>query len=161
MRRIAVIGILVVAALEAMALRAGAPAASLIAVGASAAVVIFAMRRTVDAAPAAGEIAVPLNSQEEMLRRWRLRTETLVSWADGSCADWDRHLRPLLAREFVHVSGPRAPRGHAEIEAAGAAMFGAALWRWVDPAGARTGDPDGPGPGRGALERILTRLEQL
>ncbi|MFD4183035.1 hypothetical protein [Rhodococcus sp. NPDC058514] len=161
MRRVAVIGIVLVAALEAVALLAGASASALIAVGMSAAVVIFAMRRTVDAVRASDGGVPAQNSQQEMLRRWQIRTETLVSWADGSRADWDRHLRPLLAREFVHASGPRGFREHADLESAGAVMFGADLWRWVDPAGARAGDPDAPGPGRGALERILTRLEQL
>ncbi|MFC7448014.1 hypothetical protein [Rhodococcus daqingensis] len=161
MRRIAVIGIGLVAMLELATLRVGGSAPWLIAVGLSAAVVIFAMRRAVDAARTPEEDVPAQNSQQEMLRRWRLRTETLVSWADGSRADWDRHLRPMLAREYMHASGPRAARAHAEIGSAGVAAFGADLWQWVDPTGAGRGDPGGPGPGRGALERILTRLERL
>ena len=40
-------------------------------------------------------------------------------------------------------------------------LFGTELWGWVDPDNvARTGGSE-PGPGRGALNEILQRLEQI
>jgi hypothetical protein len=40
-------------------------------------------------------------------------------------------------------------------------LFGAELWEWVNPNNVtRTGDRE-RGPGRGVLEEILRRLEQI
>ena len=40
-------------------------------------------------------------------------------------------------------------------------LFGAELWKWVDPNNVtRTGSRE-PGPGRAALEEILQKLEQV
>jgi hypothetical protein len=40
-------------------------------------------------------------------------------------------------------------------------LFGDELWQWVNPNNiTRTGDRE-PGPGRGVLEEILRKLEQI
>jgi len=100
------------------------------------------------------------NDAAESLRRWLSRTETLVSRAESTRRDWDRHLRPMLARQFELATGQRA-RNHAAFHATGTMLFGAELWAWVDPQNvSRTGESE-PGPGRGALDEILQRLEQV
>lgn len=95
------------------------------------------------------------------LRRWRARTETLISWAESSRADWDRRLRPMLARQFELAGGQRKVKDRRVYEATGRMVFGAELWQWVDPQNiSRTGGRE-PGPGRDVLNDILTRLERL
>jgi hypothetical protein len=101
------------------------------------------------------------NDAAESLRRWLSRTETLVSRSDSTRRDWDRHLRPMLARQFELATGQRQARNHAAFHATGTMLFGAELWVWVDPQNvSRTGDSE-PGPGRDALDEILRRLEQV
>lgn len=81
-----------------------------------------------------------------------------VAWADGTRLDWDRHVRPVLAREFDNVVGGRRS-GAADRQATGTLMFGAELWPLVDPGSRFTQRLERPGPGRATLARILERLE--
>lgn len=94
----------------------------------------------------------------ESLQRWLAQTTSVISWADSSRADWDRHLRPRLAREFVTATGQKDP---ADQQETGRMVFGDDLWRWVDPRNVTRARPDEPGPGRAALEEILRRLERI
>lgn len=97
----------------------------------------------------------------ESLQRWRSRTETLISWADSSRADWDRRLRPMLARQFELAVGNRIRKDRDSVDATGRMLFGERLWPWVDPNNiSRTGATE-PGPGRDALDEILQRLARL
>ena len=93
----------------------------------------------------------------ESLQRWRSQAELMISWADGSRADWDRHLRPKLARDFMLASRQKDP---ALLAPAGRIVFGD-LWQWVDPQGARPGGRDEPAPGRDALDAILDRMDRI
>ncbi|MDT5014520.1 MAG: hypothetical protein QOD39_680, partial [Mycobacterium sp.] len=103
----------------------------------------------------------PANDPAESLRRWLSRTETLISRAESTRRDWDRHLRPMLARQFEMATGQRQAKDHAAFHATGSMLFGAELWAWVDPQNvSRTGGNE-PGPGRDALDQILRRLEQV
>lgn len=93
----------------------------------------------------------------ESLHRWKAQTESMLQWADGTRGEWDRYLRPKLARDFLQATRQKEP---AAVEAAGRLLFGDDLWQWVDPdnvSSARRGDP---APGRATLETILVRLEQ-
>lgn len=101
------------------------------------------------------------NGPAEMLRHWHARAEMLVDRADGSRADWDRHLRPLLAKEFQLSAGLRVSKNRRALENAGHHLFGAELWRWVDPADSALRDQDTPAPGRAALDEILSRLQRM
>lgn len=101
------------------------------------------------------------NGPAEMLRRWEARASMLADRADGSRADWDRHLRPLLAKEFEHSSGHRMAKNRRATEAAGLLQFGPELWRWVDPANSALRDQTNPAPGRPALDEILRRLQNM
>jgi hypothetical protein len=103
----------------------------------------------------------PANDPAESLRRWLSRTETLISRSESTRTDWDRHLRPMLARQFEMATGQRQAKDRVAFHAAGSMLFGAELWAWVDPQNvSRTGGSE-PGPGREALDQILRRLEQV
>ncbi|PEG38904.1 hypothetical protein CQY20_11715 [Mycolicibacterium agri] len=101
------------------------------------------------------------NSAEESLRRWLSRTETLISWSESTRADWDRHLRPMLARQFGIATGQKQNKNPDGYRATGRMLFGDELWAWVDPENVARTDKDVPGPGRVALAEILRRLEQV
>ncbi|MFF0541853.1 hypothetical protein ACFYTF_03355 [Nocardia thailandica] len=101
------------------------------------------------------------NGPVEMLGRWHARAQMLTARADGTRADWDRHLRPLLAKEFELSTGMRVSKNRRAIEAAGQLQFGPELWRWVDPANSALRDHTGRAPGRAALDEILHRLQTM
>jgi hypothetical protein len=101
--------------------------------------------------------APPVNEALESLRRWKSQTEELIHWADGTRGDWDRHLRPKLARDFLIATKQKEP---AAVASAGHLVFGEELWQWVDPHNVSAARRSEPGPGRGALDEILRRLEQ-
>lgn len=95
------------------------------------------------------------------LRRWLSRTETLISWSESSRSDWDRRLRPMLARQFELASGQRKAKDPRAFHATGRMLFGEQLWLWVDPENISRDGGQEPGPGRETLNDILQRLEQL
>nr|WP_090340510.1 hypothetical protein [Mycolicibacterium malmesburyense]CRL69855.1 hypothetical protein CPGR_01374 [Mycolicibacterium malmesburyense] len=95
------------------------------------------------------------------LRRWRSRTETLISRAEATRTDWDRHLRPMLARQFELATGQRRNRNRVAYHATGEMLFGPDLWAWVNPENVAERGTDTPGPGRATLDEILQRLERV
>jgi hypothetical protein len=101
------------------------------------------------------------NGPAEMLYRWHVRAEMLADRANGTRADWDRHLRPLLAKEFELSTGIRVAKNRRATEAAGVLQFGPELWRWVDPANSALRDQTTRAPGRAALDEILRRLQRM
>ena len=46
------------------------------------------------------------NPLEESLRSWLSRTQTLIHRSESTRADWDRHLRPMLARIVMRPIPP-------------------------------------------------------
>lgn len=97
----------------------------------------------------------------ESLRRWLVRTETLIARTESTRADWDKHLRPMLARQFELATGQRKSKDAAAFEATATMVFGADLWQWVNPDNvSRTGINE-PGPGRAVLDELLQRLERI
>jgi hypothetical protein len=133
----------------------------LVVVGAMVALVLLALRFYLVREPGmepGGTVGI---DPAESLRRWLSRTETLISRSESTRRDWDRHLRPMLARQFELATGQRRAKDHTAFHATGTMLFGAELWAWVDPQNvSRTGDRE-PGPGRQALDEILRRLEQV
>ncbi|NNH73473.1 hypothetical protein HLB23_27065 [Nocardia uniformis] len=101
------------------------------------------------------------NGPAEMLTRWQARAQMLADRAEGTRADWDRHLRPLLAKEFELSSGHRHAKNRRAAEQAGVLQFGPELWRWVDPANSALRDQTTRAPGRAALDEILRRLQNM
>ena len=129
--------------------------------GAVAAVVLLEGRRLLVRAPAAEEPEILSDPRVESMRRWIARTESMIRWADSSRADWDRHLRPRLAREFMVATGQKQGGDPAAMQATGRMVFGDELWQWVDPGNVARTSAIEPGPGRGALNEILERLERI
>ena len=161
MKKLVAAGILIVVLVELAAFAILDRELVLIVVGAMVALVLLTLRLyLVRETPSdAGDAMV--SDAAESLRRWLSRTETLISRAESTRRDWDRHLRPMLARQFELATGQRQTRNHAAFHATGTMLFGAQLWAWVDPQNvSRTGDAE-PGPGRDALDEILRRLEQV
>jgi hypothetical protein len=95
------------------------------------------------------------------LDRWLSRTEILVNRAGSTRREWDRHLRPMLARQFEMATGQHQARDRAAFAATGRMLFGPQLWVWVDPDGIAPAAGDEPGPGRAVLDEILARLERI
>jgi hypothetical protein len=97
----------------------------------------------------------------DSLRRWLSTTETTIRWSESTRSDWDRHLRPMLARRYEMTTGQRQAKDPAAFHSTGQMLFGDELWDWVNPNNVvRNGDRQ-PGPGRATLEEILRRLEQV
>ncbi|APE15098.1 hypothetical protein BOH72_07585 [Mycobacterium sp. WY10] len=151
-------GLVLVAGAEVLALVLSARHWVLPAAGLALAVFLLATRLTFDAAqrrPATDGIT---DDPAEGLLRWRSRTESTVQWADSTREDWDRHLRPRLAREFVLATRQRDPTA---LQATGRIVFGDDLWGWVDPNNIVRTRGREPGPGYATLEEILRRMENL
>ena len=104
--------------------------------------------------------AIP-NAMEESLRSWLSRTQTLIHRSESTRADWDRHLRPMLARRFAIATGHKQSKDPAAFDATGRTLFGAEMWAWVNPNNISPTGAREPGPGRATLEEILERLEQV
>ena len=154
-------GVCVVIVVELVAILVLDPELFLIAAGLVVAGVVLALRWLLAREAeldAGGESA---NDPAASLRRWLSRTETLISRSESTRRDWDRHLRPMLARQFELATGQRRARNPAAFHATGQMLFGEELWPWVDPQNvSRTGGEE-PGPGREALADILQRMERV
>jgi hypothetical protein len=97
----------------------------------------------------------------DALRRWLATTETTIRWSDSTRADWDRHLRPMLARRFEIATGHGQAKDPTVFQASGQMLFGPELWEWVNPNNVARTTGHEPGPGRAKLEEILERLAQV
>jgi hypothetical protein len=97
----------------------------------------------------------------EALRRWRAKTEILIARADSTRSDWDKYLRPMLARQFELATGSRKGKDPKVFQATALALFGEGLWPWVDPDNVSRSGVDEPGPGRDVLSEALRRLEGI
>lgn len=93
----------------------------------------------------------------ESLHRWKDQTESMLQWADATRGEWDRYLRPKLARDFLQATRQKEP---VAIKAAGRLLFGDELWQWVDPDNVSPARRQDPAPGRATLDTILQKLEQ-
>lgn len=133
----------------------------LVIVGAAVAVALLTLRLYLANASKAEYTAPSVNDAEESLRRWLSRTETLISWSESTRSDWDRHLRPMLARQFGIATGQKQNKNPEGFRATGRMLFGDELWAWVDPENVARTNNHVPGPGREALDEILRRLEQV
>ncbi|GAB11201.1 hypothetical protein GOARA_064_02030 [Gordonia araii NBRC 100433] len=165
--RLVMAGIVVVAGLVVAAAVGPLRPHALLVGGAVAAVILGVLRLSISLGARSAPPPQPWDSErDDALVRWQARTRNLIAWADGTRGDWDRHLRPILAREFLMATGNRhgaARRGATAgtLGATGRMTFGPELWPWVDPLGANYADRDQPGPGRDTLDAILKQLEQL
>lgn len=160
MKRLIALGIFLIVGIELLALILHDRRLVLAGSGLALALVLLNVRRMLGnrdeltAAPDSDDLG-------EGLRRWLSNTETTIRWSESTRADWDRHLRPMLARRFEIATGHRQAKDPVAFAATGRMLFGDELWEWVKPNNVtHTGDRQ-PGPGRAALEEILQKLEQV
>src|SRR4029079_4226176 len=120
----------------------------LVIVGVAVALVLLAPRWSLVRGRGDEPAAPSINDAEESLRRWLSRTETLISWSESTRSDWDRHLRPMLARQFGIATGQKQNKNPESFRTTGRMLFGDELWAWLDPDNVARTYKQGPGPGR-------------
>jgi hypothetical protein len=128
--------------------------------GVAVAFALFYIRRFVGH-DATSDTAAAADTAGSSLRSWLNRTQTSIRWSESTRADWDRHLRPVLARRFSAATGQKQAKDPAAFRATGRMLLGPHLWEWVDPNNVAQDGRGEPGPGRAALEEILERLERV
>jgi hypothetical protein len=161
MKKLVAAGFLMVFMVELLALFLPDRSLILVMTGAAVAVALLGVRWYLVHDIGAGTGEQITNDAAESLRRWLSRTETTIRWSESTRADWDRHLRPMLARQFEMATGQKQNKNRAAFAATGRVLFGEELWQWVDPENVARSGRDEPGPGRSALSAILQRLEQV
>jgi hypothetical protein len=159
MKRVVTLGGLLIGGVELLALIMHARDLVLVASGVALALVLLNVRRMLGYGPPAPAELEP-EDLGDSLRRWLSSTESTIRWSESTRADWDRHLRPMLARRYEIATGHKQSKDPAAYHAGGRMLFGAELWEWVNPNNVtRTADRS-PAPGRAALGEILRKLEQ-
>jgi hypothetical protein len=160
MKRLIALGVCLIVGIELLALILRNQSFVLLAAGVASALVLLNVRRVVGRAAAADDDS-DADDLGDSLRRWLTTTETTIRWSESTRADWDRHLRPMLARRFEIATGQRQAKDAEAFHATGRMLFGNDLWEWVNPNNVVGTRDLRPGPGRGTLEEILHRLEQV
>ena len=105
MKKVVAAGVFVVVLVELMAFAIVDRELVLVVVGVMAALVLLTLQLYLVREPGYDAGDAPANDPAESLRRWLSRTETLISRSESTRRDWDRHLRPMLARQFEMASG--------------------------------------------------------
>lgn len=109
MKRLIALGIFLIVGIELLALILHDRRLVLAGSGLALALVLLNVRRMLGnrdeltAAPDSDDLG-------EGLRRWLSNTETTIRWSESTRADWDRHLRPMLARRFEIATGLDRPK---------------------------------------------------
>src|SRR4051812_1235281 len=129
--------------------------------GAAAAAVLLMVRWLLDRDARSAIDESRARDPAESLRRWRSKTEILIARADSNRSDWDKYLRPMLARQFELATGVRRSKDPRVFHATAIALFGERLWPWVDPDNVSRGGAEEPGPGPAVLDDVLRRLEGI
>jgi len=160
MKRTVALGVVLIVTMELLALVQHAHRFVLAASGVALTLALLSLRRVLGRDP--DQVAEPdADEIGDSLRRWLSATETTIRWSESTRRDWDRHLRPMLARRYEMTTGQRQSKDPAAYHATGRMLFGSELWEWVNPNNVTHSGDHHPGPGRGALEEILRRLEQV
>jgi hypothetical protein len=160
MKRLVALGVSIILSAELAALALHDRRFVLWAAGAAALFALVSVRQVLGHGPESPPAPAP-NALEETLRSWLTRTETLIRRSESSRTDWDRHLRPMLARRFAITTGQSQAKDPAAFDATGRMLFGPQLWAWVNPNNVALSDGREAGPGRATLAEILERLEQV
>lgn len=161
LKKLVAAGLCLVIGVQALAMLMPDRRYVLVLVGAAVAFTLLGLRWYLARDTEAEPLEPPTNAAEESLQRWLSRTETLISWSESTRSDWDRHLRPMLARQFGIATGQKQNKNPDGFRATGRMLFGDELWAWVDPENVARTNQHVPGPGRDALDEILRRLEQV
>lgn len=160
MKRLIALGVCLIIGVELLALIVQDRRFVLIGTGIALTLVLLNVRRVLGH-PSEPEAEPEDDDLGDSLRRWLSNTETMIRWSESSRKDWDRHLRPMLARRFEITTGQRQAKDPEAFRATGEMLFGAELWEWVNPNNVGHATASQPGPGRAALEEILGRLEKV
>jgi hypothetical protein len=129
--------------------------------GVALAIALVAVRWSLSRRPTPRQADAAIDDTGSTISRWVERTESQIGWLDSTRADWDRRLRPTLARQFEIATRQPRTRNPAAFATTGRILFGDELWQWVDPDHiSRTGGQE-QGPGRGVFIDIIERLERL
>ena len=161
MKALVVMSVCLILVVEALVLRVPERDVVLVAAAAVAAFGLLGARWLLAREEADGVDESESRDPAESLRRWLARTETLIARSESTRSDWDKHLRPMLARQFELATGQRKIKDPRAFHATAEMVFGPELWFWVDPDNvSRTGGSE-PGPGRGVLDEVLQRLERV
>lgn len=161
MKRVVAAAFLLVAGAELIALASPDRQLTLIISGAAVALSLLAVRWVLVRDADANAEQPLADDAAKGLQRWLSRTETMIGHSETTRRDWDRHLRPMLARQFEMATGQKRNKDRTAYHATGTMLFGAQLWDWVNPENVSRGGADQPGPGRAALDEILQRLERV
>jgi hypothetical protein len=161
LKKLVAAGLCLVVGVQALAMMMPDRRYSLVIIGIAVAMALLALRFYLAHLSDEPPTPVKVNDAEQSLRRWLSRTETQIQWAESTRSDWDRHLRPMLARQFGIATGQKQNKNPDGYRATGRMLFGDELWAWVDPENIARTDTHVPGPGREALDEILRRLEQV
>ncbi|MDT5018371.1 MAG: hypothetical protein QOD39_4531 [Mycobacterium sp.] len=161
MKRVVAAAFLLVIGAELMALAAPDRRLILVVTGVAVACALLAVRWYLVRESDVESEGPRIDDAAQSLGRWLSRTETLVSRSEATRRDWDRHLRPMLARQFEMATGQKRIKDRAAYHATGRMLFGAELWAWVDPENASRSGGAESGPGRVVLDEILQRLERV
>jgi len=161
MKKIVAAGFLLVAGVELLSLAGPERRLILIMSGAALACALLMVRWYLIRESVLDAEQQRVDDAAEALRRWLSRTDTLISQSEATRRDWDRHLRPTLARQYEMATGQKRSKDRAAYNATGKMLFGAELWPWVDPENVARDGIEGRGPGREALDEILQRLERV
>ncbi|HEX4558172.1 MAG TPA: hypothetical protein VH166_03085 [Mycobacterium sp.] len=160
MKKLISLGVCLIVGIELLALIVHDRRFVLAASGVALALVLLSVRRVLGHGM---QSAAELDSDDpaDPFRRWLSITETTIRWSESTRSDWDRHLRPMLARRYEIATGQRQAKDPATFHSTGQMLFGAELWEWVNPNNVVRGGDRQPGPGRTAFEEILRKLEQV
>ncbi|OBK71805.1 hypothetical protein [Mycobacterium sp. 1274761.0] len=161
MKKLVAAGLCLIIGVQALAMMMPDRRYSLVIIGIAVAMALLALRFYLAHLSDEPQAPIKANDAEESLRRWLSRTETQIQWAESTRSDWDRHLRPMLARQFGIATGQKQNKNPDGFRATGRMLFGDELWAWVDPENIARTDAHVPGPGREALDEILRRLERV
>src|ERR1700733_1359987 len=106
MKKLVALGVSVVLSAELVALSLHDRRFVLWAAGAAVLFALVNVRQVLGRDAEPSPPAIP-NALEESLRGWLSRTQTLIHWSESTRSDWDRHLRPMLARRFAITTGQK------------------------------------------------------
>jgi len=160
MRKLISLGVCLIVGVELLALVVHDRRFVLVASGVALALILLGVRRVLSH----GMRSTAESDADDLgdsLRRWLVTTETTIRWSESSRSDWDRHLRPMLARRYEMATGQRQAKDPAGFHSTGQMLFGDELWEWVNPNNVALGGDHRPGPGRAAFEEILRKLEEV
>lgn len=160
MKKLISLGVCLIVGVELLALIVHDRRFVLVASGVALALILLSVRRVL--AHGTRSTAEPdADDLGDSLRRWLATTETTIRWSESTRSDWDRHLRPVLARRYEMATGQRQAKDPAGFHSTGQMLFGDELWEWVNPNNVVRGGDHRPGPGRATFEEILRKLEEV